>query len=271
MHGEDSDTAAVSSAVDRPKTRARAKNRDVLQDPEVKKIMSDIPADFAPRWTPETLASHGNSWVAIKRLSHSVRTLMLREMMARFGRHEIGYLWAILEPMMHVAVFSLIFYFIRARDSLGMNVILFVATGVIPLFIYLKTYNHLTNALKQNRPLLNHSRVQPMDIYLARALLELFTHILVFIVFVSFIYMFVDKYSFGSAWSVLSNMFGLWIFGIGAGLALGSLVVFAESIKNVMDGLNRLIYITSGVFFTLDMMPASVAVSTYNRCISSMA
>ncbi|MBX3493726.1 MAG: ABC transporter permease [Parvibaculum sp.] len=265
LHGEDSDTAAVSSAVDRPKTRARAKSRDVLQDPEVKKIMSDIPADFAPRWTPETLASHGNSWVAIKRLSHSVRTLMLREMMARFGRHEIGYLWAILEPMMHVAVFSLIFYFIRARDSLGMNVILFVATGVIPLFIYLKTYNHLTNALKQNRPLLNHSRVQPMDIYLARALLELFTHILVFIVFVSFIYMFVDKYSFGSAWSVLSNMFGLWIFGIGAGLALGSLVVFAESIKNVMDGLNRLIYITSGVFFTLDMMPASVAkYLTYN-------
>lgn len=259
LRGEDSEAATAAPAADRPKARRRAKNRDVMQDPEVKKIMSDIPTDFVPRWTPDTLALRGSSWPAIKRLSHSVRTLMLREMMARFGRHEIGYLWAILEPMMHVAVFSLIFYFIRARDSLGMNVVLFVATGVIPLFIYLKTYSHLTNALKQNRPLLNHSRVQPMDIYLARAILEFFTQLFVFIVFISFIYLFVDKYSFGSAWSVLVNMFGLWIFGIGAGLTLGSLVVFAESIKNVMDGVNRLVYITSGVFFTLDMMPASVA------------
>lgn len=259
LRGEDGDTASAAPAADKPKARARAKNRNVLQDPEIKKIMSDIPADFTPRWTPETLALRGSSWAAIKRLSHSVRTLMLREMMARFGRHEIGYLWAILEPMMHVAIFSLIFYYLRARDSLGMNVVLFVATGIIPLFIYLKTYGHLTNALKQNRPLLNHSRVQPMDIYLARAILELFTQLFVFVVFLSFIYLFVDKFSFGSPWSVLSNVFGLWIFGIGAGLTLGSLVVFAESIKNVMDGVNRLVYITSGVFFTLDMMPASVA------------
>jgi len=264
LRGE-GDAAMAAPAAEKPRARARGKNRDVLQDPEVKKIMSDIPADFAPRWTPDTLALHGNSWAAVKRLSHSVRTLMLREMMARFGRHEIGYLWAILEPMMHVAIFSLIFYFIRARDSLGMNVVLFVATGVIPLFIYLKTYNHLTSALKQNRPLLNHSRVQPMDIYLARAILELFTQMFVFVVFIAFVYIFVDKYSFGSAWSVLANMFGLWIFGIGAGLTLGSLVVFAESIKNIMDGANRLVYITSGVFFTLDMMPATVAqYLTYN-------
>ena len=254
--GTDDVLEAVPPGTPRKK---RGNKQDVLQDPEVRKIMSNMPAEFVPRWTPETLAARGNPLIAIGRLSHSVRTLMLREMMARFGRHELGYLWAVLEPMMHVLVISLIFYFIRARDALGMNMVLFVTTGVVPLFVYLKTYNQLTNALKQNRPLLNHSRVQPMDIFFARSILELFTHIFVLILFVTFIYVFVDKYTFGNALSVLVNLFGLWIFGIGAGLALGSLAVFVESIKNVMDGLNRLLYITSGVFFTLDMMPASVA------------
>jgi len=254
------DDASADQFVDGTvKLRKRRKDLDARQDPEVMKIMSSVPDVFSPRWTAETLATRGNPLVAIRRMSHSVRTLMLREVMARFGRHELGYLWAILEPAMHVLVISVIFYFIRARDTLGMNVVLFVTTGVVPLFVYLKTYNHLTNALRQNRPLLNHARVQPMDIFFARGILEFLTHIFVLILFVSVIYVFVDRFAFGSALSVLANLFGLWIVGIGAGLALGSLSVFIESIKNVMDGLNRLIYITSGVFFTLDMMPSSVA------------
>ncbi|MBX3495989.1 MAG: ABC transporter permease [Parvibaculum sp.] len=242
---------------DEPKRR-RKKNRSD-QDSEVKKIMSNIPAEFLPRWNEETLAARGNPFAAIMRMTHSVRTIMLRETMAKFSRHELGYLWAVLEPMMHVLVLSLIFYFIRLRDTLGMNVVLFVATGVVPLFFYLKTYNGLTNALKQNRPLLNHSLVQPMDIFFARSVLEFFTQLFVFILFVSFIFVFVEKYTFGSAMSVFANMFGLWITGIGAGLIIGSLASLADSIKNVMDGLNRLIYITSGVFFTLDRMSPQVA------------
>lgn len=246
-------------------TKHRRKKTNPLDDPEVKKIMSDIPADFAPCWTPATLAERGNLFVAIGRLFHSVRTLMLRETMARFGRHELGYLWAVIEPMIHVMVFSFVFSYIRMRDSLGMNVILFVTTGVVPLFFYLKTYNHLTNALKQNRPLLNHSSVQPMDIFFARSILEFFTQMFVLILFVSFIYVFVEKYAFGDALSVLANVFGLWMVGVGMGLAMGSLTTLAESLKNVMDGFNRIIYLTSGVFFTLDMMPASVAkYASYN-------
>ena len=147
----------------------------------------------------------------------------------------------------------------RMRDTLGMNVVLFVATGIIPLLFYLKTYGVLTNALKQNKPLLNHAGVQPMDIFLARSVLEFFTQLFVLLLFAVAIFLFVEKYSFGSALSVLANIFGLWIAGIGAGLLVGSLVVFAESLPNIVAGFNRLIYITSGVFFTLDMMPPSVA------------
>ncbi|MBX3490794.1 ABC transporter permease [Parvibaculum sp.] len=246
-------------ANDEDEPKPRRKKPGSGQDSEVKKIMSSIPVDFLPRWNEETLAARGNPFAAIMRMAHSVRTIMLRETMAKFGRHELGYLWAVLEPMMHVLVLSFIFYFIRLRDTLGMNVVLFVSTGVVPLFFYLKTYGGLTNALRQNRPLLNHSLVQPMDIFFARSVLEFFTQLFVFILFVSFIFVFVEKYTFGSAMSVFANMFGLWITGIGAGLIIGSLASLADSIKNVMDGLNRLVYITSGVFFTLDRMPPQVA------------
>lgn len=239
--------------------RDKRRKTDPMQDPEVRHLLANVPADFAPSWTQEAISKSGGVLRATGKLVQSVRTIMLRETLARFGRHELGYLWAIIEPLIHVAVVSCIFYFIRARDTLGMNVVLFVATGVIPLFFYMKTYSGLTNVLKQNRPLLNHPSIQPMDIFLARSVLEFFTQLLVLIVFVLAIYVFVEEYTFGNVWSILANLFGLWITGIGMGLLIGSIVVFAESIKNVMDGTNRLVYVTSGIFFTLDMMPHAIA------------
>lgn len=253
LHQEDG-----SAGSDIGKARGR-REKDPSQDREVQHLLANVPDDFAPSWTRETIANSGNIPRAIGKLFHSVRTIMLRETMARFGRHEIGYLWAIIEPLIHVTVVSCIFYFIRMRDTLGMNVVLFVATGIIPLFFYMKTYSGLVNVLKQNRPLLNHPGVQPMDIFFARSILEFFTQLFVFVVFVFAIYLFIEEYTFGNVWSVLTNLFGLWITGIGMGLLIGSLVVFAESIKNVMDGSNRIIYVASGVFFTLDMMPPAVA------------
>ena len=249
-----------------PTTARKRRNGEALPvDPEVRHLLNNTSSEFKPSWTPADIAASGNMVRALGTFVHSVRTIMLREIMARFGRHEIGYLWAILEPLIHVIALSFIFYFIRMRDSLGMNVVLFVATGVIPLFFYLKTFNSLTNALRQNRPLLNHAGIQPMDIFFARSTLEFFTQLFVFILFAVTIYLYVDKYSFGSPLSVLANMFGLWIMGIGAGLLVGSLVVYFESLPNVMNGFNRIIYVTSGVFFTLDRLPPSVAeYASYN-------
>ncbi len=230
-----------------------------MEDAELFYRLSNIPPEFTPRWTSELIQKSGNTLHAVRALGHSVRTIILRETMARFGRHDLGYLWAIIEPLIHVTVLSFIFYYIRMRDTLGMNVVLFVATGIIPLFFYLKTYSSMMNALRQNRPLLNHASVQPMDIFLARAVLEFFTQLLVLIVFAAAIYFVVEQYRFGNISSVFANLFGLWIAGIGMGLLVGSLVVHLESLPNIMTGFNRIIYITSGVFFTLDMMPAKVA------------
>lgn len=233
--------------------------RNPMLDAELLHRLQSIPPEFAPRWTQEAIATSGDTLRAIRALLHSVRTIILRETMARFGRHDLGYLWAILEPLIHITVLSFVFSYIRMRNTMGMNVVLFVVTGIVPLFFYLKTYAGMMNALRQNRPLLNHAGVQPMDIFLARATLEFFTQLFVLIIFAAVIYFGVEQYRFGSVFSVAANLFGLWITGIGMGLIIGSLVVKLESLPNIMAGFNRIIYITSGVFFTLEMMPAKVA------------
>ncbi|MEQ8267724.1 MAG: ABC transporter permease [Parvibaculum sp.] len=228
-------------------------------DLEVDMILRRGTTAFRSSWTPEELRQRGNVFEALSRLSHSVRTLMLRETMARFGRYELGYLWTIIEPAAHVIVLTIIFAYIRLRHEDAMSLPLFITTGVIPYFLYSKTYGELSNALRQSKPLLKHPRIQPMDIFFARSGLEFMNQSFVFVLFLFVIYLFVEPLSVANPLGVLINMFGLWIFGIGMGLAVGSFVTFAESVQNVMGVVNRFLYLTSGIFFTLDRAPESVA------------
>src|SRR5690606_22806147 len=79
------------------------------------------------------------------------------------------------------------------------------------------------------------------------------------------IYVVIEPYRFGSVFWVVANLFGLWIFGIGVGLTVGSLVIYAEWLPTIMSGFNRIVYISSGVFFTLEMMPPTMATyAAYN-------
>lgn len=228
-------------------------------DIEVDMILRRGSVAFQSSWTPEELQQRGNVFDAMSRLGHSVRTLMLRETLARFGRYELGYLWTVIEPASHVVVLTIIFAYIRLRHEDAMSLPLFITTGVIPYFLYSKTYGELSNALRQSKPLLKHPSVQPMDIFIARSGLEFMNQSFVFVLFLFLIYLFVEPLSVANPLGVLINMFGLWIFGIGMGLAVGSFVAFAESVRNVMGVVNRFLYLTSGVFFTLDRAPESVA------------
>lgn len=61
------------------------------------------------------------------KLSDALRTicrvnfaLILRETKTRYGRLQIGYLWAFLEPILVITVLSLVFKYIRMRDIPGM-------------------------------------------------------------------------------------------------------------------------------------------------------
>ena len=41
--------------------------------------------------------------------------LMLREARTRYGRQQAGYVWAMIEPLIHMAMFIAIFTFMAAR------------------------------------------------------------------------------------------------------------------------------------------------------------
>src|ERR1700720_262482 len=88
-----------------------------------------------------------------------VHALLIRDMMMRYGRHNIGFLWVVLEPMILTAGVMGVWSVIKPPYEHDVRVISLVLTGYMPLTLS----RHMTNAgifiFRRNLGLLYHRNV----------------------------------------------------------------------------------------------------------------
>jgi capsular polysaccharide transport system permease protein len=102
-----------------------------------------------------------------------LRALVLRELQARFGRDNIGYLWMVAEPMMLASVITLLHSVAHyGLDVPGMSPYTFTLTGYCLFIIFRNTFNRAESAVRQSEALLYHNMIKPFDIMLSKAIVE---------------------------------------------------------------------------------------------------
>ena len=108
---------------------------------------------------------------------------MLREIKTRFGAYRLGIVWALVEPLTHVVVLSLIFG-IRSRTAPGaVEFPIFLATGIIPFVMFRNMVTRTMMTVEANRALFTYPQVRPFDTLIARFILEIVIYSIVFVVF----------------------------------------------------------------------------------------
>ena len=113
------------------------------------------------------------------RASRTIAALMLREMTTTYGRTPGGYLWALLEPVIGIALLTVVFSAALRSPSLGTSFGFFYATGYLPFVLYVQVSNRTARSLKFSRQLLRYPAVRYTDAIIARFLIALLTHIAV--------------------------------------------------------------------------------------------
>lgn len=217
-------------------------------------LKQPVPREF--HLSPATVrdAKHRGLLNALQEQGRVIRALVLREVRTRFGRHKLGYLWALIEPSLHVGVFWVLFYF-GGRDSVGsMSVQLFLATGLMSYFTFQQTYNRLNGSIRSNFALLAHRQVKPLDVVIARALLEGATTLCVLVLFIVAAVYFGEDLRLRDPLKAIAALILLWVMGIGLGLLIETLSVVLQSLRLLVNVLTRFLYFTSGIFFTLSMI-----------------
>jgi capsular polysaccharide transport system permease protein len=101
-----------------------------------------------------------------------VGALLLREMSSRFGRENLGFAWLFLEPALLGGTIGLVHHLSGHGLPGGLNIPVFWVLGYVPYYMLRSIVNRGPGVVPQNQGLLYHRRITPLDLLLARDLLE---------------------------------------------------------------------------------------------------
>ena len=110
-----------------------------------------------------------NGWAIQVRVIHA---LMIRELITRFGRENIGFLWIMVEPLLFAGLVGTLWHFTHGETEHGVSVIAFVATGYIPITLFRHGVSRSVAVFTANQSLLYHRQIKIVDFMISRFIIE---------------------------------------------------------------------------------------------------
>lgn len=99
--------------------------------------------------------------------------LILREMRGRFGLRRFGAFWLVFEPLAHIVALMSLYALIRGgRASNGLDLSLFLITGIIPFLLFKNISMKAMEAVNANKGLFAYRQIKPIDTIVARMVVE---------------------------------------------------------------------------------------------------
>jgi ABC-type polysaccharide/polyol phosphate export permease/Tfp pilus assembly protein PilF len=195
---------------------------------------------------PEDIATRGRVIYAI----------MLRDIRTRFGHTKLGYFWAIMEPITHLATLGVVFYALnRAPPPVGDNLFLFYVTGLVPFLMFSHISHDVMSAAEANNVMLQLPIVKRTDIMVAHALRQFATELCVGIVIFSIAALLGQRGVPADPLTAMAAITLLGLLAVGVGAFNLVIVEAFPSYETLYASLIRLLYVASGIYFSPISMP----------------
>jgi ABC-type polysaccharide/polyol phosphate export permease len=193
-----------------------------------------------------------NSWLIQKRV---IGALLLREMLTRYGRHNIGFLWLFLEPMLFTLGVTALWTATNMAHGSNLPIVAFAVTGYSTVLLWRNMPQRCIGAVGPNLTLMFHKNVRVIDILLSRVILEFLGATLSFVVLSA---AFIASGLMSLPEDLLTVIAG-WLytaaFGGSMALLLGSVSERSELIEKIWHPISYILFPLSGAAFIVDALP----------------
>ncbi|QGW15585.1 MULTISPECIES: ABC transporter permease [Leclercia] len=163
--------------------------------------------------------------------------LLIRELKTRFGSYRLGYAWALIDPMLMISLFSVVFG-MRSQSGFGdVPAQVFITAGYLPFMFFNKVVTQLKSAVSANMGLFCYRQVTPFATFIARFILEAIIGLVVGCVLVLGLLWFGFDAIPSDPLQVILGYFVLMIFSFSLGImfcVLGNLFKEADKFLNLM-------------------------------------
>jgi capsular polysaccharide transport system permease protein len=194
-------------------------------------------------------------WRGIRVQARCIYALMIRDLMMRYGRDNIGFLWVVVEAMFLTSGVMIIWSVLRPELEHGVGIIFLAYTG----YMVLTMWRHFTGAgvglFEQNSGLLYHRYISIFDTFISRILLELaaMTASFVFVGTVLLDANLIDPpHDLGTiivGWVAMAALAG------SVGLNLAVLTEFSKTSERFIQPIQYFILPVSGAFYMVYWLP----------------
>jgi capsular polysaccharide transport system permease protein len=187
-----------------------------------------------------------------------LHALMMREVITRFGRENLGVLWLVGEPMIFTVGVATLWTLYGVHHTSAMSIVAFAVTGYSSVLMWRNSVTRASSAVEQNKPLLYHRNVQVIDVLLTRIALEIggatcsFMVLSLFFVFIGWMPVPLDLLTVVCGWIMLA-----W-FGTALALLIGSAAALTEVVERLWHPGAYLLFPLSGAAFMVDWLPQNL-------------
>lgn len=181
--------------------------------------------------------------------------LLMREVITRFGRENLGVLWLIGEPMLFTLGVAALWTAAGLHHGSALPIVAFAITGYSSVLLWRNTVSRCNNGIQQNFSLLYHRNVRVIDVLLTRILLEVAGASASFVVLatlftaIEWIAPPVDLLTVLQGWILLA-----W-FGGALALVLGAATAYSEIVERLWHPAAYLLFPLSGAAFMVEWLP----------------
>lgn len=180
--------------------------------------------------------------------------LILRYIIGRYGRENIGFLWTIVEPMILCVGVMAIWSVTKGKAEHGVNLVAFVFTGYLPLTLW-RHQTSMIYLLRANKGLTQFHYITLFDAVISRLFLEFISvsgsALVVFLILhnVGFL---PDVYNWGD---VIHGWVLMGALGFGSGLLISSISEWTEVVERFIGPMQYFLLPFCGCFYMVEWLP----------------
>ncbi len=173
----------------------------------------------------------------------------------RVGGQWVGAVWTLFEPLAHTLSLLALLSVALGRQAPAGEFPVFLVTGLLPFFLFQHLSSRLMDGIESNRGLFAYRQVKPIDVLIARTVVEIGMNLTVMIFTLSllgwlgFEVLPSDPLAFIGAYALVALL----------GAGFGTLVAVLTHERPRMRSLVRMamfpLYLISGVIFRIDLVP----------------
>ena len=201
------------------------------------------------------MANDGSILRSLTVQRRTLYALMMREVITRFGRDNLGALWLVAEPMVFTLGVTAMWTAIGLNHGSSIPITAFAVTGYSSVLLWRNCASRTIGAIDSNLPLLFHRNVKVIDVFLTRIVLEVagatgsFAVLAMFFTSIGWMEAPVDMLQVIFGWFMLA-----W-FGTALALLIGAGTAYSHIVEKLWQPASYLLFPLSGAAFMVDWLP----------------